>query len=90
MIFVEIPAGAVDTDIIGGVHSVRGHLPPSQKPVSREGMEHRLATEAAEAVEAAAPKPPDRAVAVADPTGPRRRHPRQVQPRQLPFPRITP
>jgi len=53
-------------------------------------MEHRLAAEAAEAVEAAAPKPSDRAVAVADPTGPCWRHPRQGQPRQLPFPRITP
>ena len=30
MIFVEIPAGAVDTDIIGGVHSVGGHLPPNR------------------------------------------------------------
>ena len=60
-------------------------------------MEHRLAAEAAEAaprkpgrVVAAAPKPPDRAVAVADPTGPRRLHPRQGLLRQLPFPRITP
>jgi hypothetical protein len=52
-------------------------------------MEHRLAEEAAEAVEAVAPKKPARAVA-ADPTGPRWRHPLQRRPRQLPFPRITP
>jgi hypothetical protein len=50
-------------------------------------MEHRLAEEAAEA---AAPKKPARAVAVADPTGPRWRQPRQGLLRQLPFPRITP
>jgi len=64
-------------------------------------MEHRLAKEAAEALpipvaaavapkRAAGPKPPDLAVAVADPTGPRWRRPRQCLPRQSPYPRITP
>ena len=65
-------------------------------------MEHRLAEEAAEALPipvvavaapkraAAAPKPPDRAVVLADPTGPRWRRPRQCLPRQSPYPRITP
>jgi hypothetical protein len=63
-------------------------------------MEHRLAEAAAEALpipvvaaapkRAAAPKPPDRAVALADPTGPRWRRPRQCLPRQSPYPRITP
>jgi hypothetical protein len=65
-------------------------------------MGHRLAEEvaaeehpipvAAEAPNQAAvvPKPPDRAVAVADPTGPRWRRPRQCLTRQSPYPRITP
>jgi hypothetical protein len=52
-------------------------------------MEHRLAEGAAESTEAAAPKPSDR-VAVADPTGPRWRHPRPGLLRQLPFPCMTP